>query len=158
MSDKKVLIVMGSDSDMSVMQKAGEILDEFGIGYDIKIASAHRAPNFLHKLIKESEESGVKVFIAGAGMAAHLAGVIASLTIKPVIGVPLGGSKLKGNDALLSTVQMPSGIPVATVAIDGSKNAAHLAVQILAIEDEDLKEKLDNFRLDQEQKIIEKNK
>lgn len=155
---KKVLIVMGSDSDMPIMKKATDIFKEFGVEFDIKVASAHRSPNFTHKLIKEAEANGVEVFIAGAGMAAHLAGVVASLTVKPVIGVPIAGSKLEGEDALYSTVQMPPGIPVATVAIDGSKNAAYLAVSILATCDESLNKKLLEYRKNQEQKIIEKNK
>ncbi len=155
---KKVLIVMGSDSDMPIMKKACDVLKEFGVEFDVKIASAHRSPNFTHKLIKEAEENGVEVFIAGAGMAAHLAGVVASLTIKPVIGVPIASGKLEGEDALYSTVQMPSGIPVATVAIDGSKNAGYLAVSILATCDEGLNKKLLDYRKNQEQKIIEKNK
>ncbi|MBT3393392.1 MAG: 5-(carboxyamino)imidazole ribonucleotide mutase [Elusimicrobiaceae bacterium] len=156
--NKKVLIVMGSDSDMPVMQKASDVLKEFGVEFAIKIASAHRSPNFTHKLIKEAEEGGVEVFIAGAGMAAHLAGVVASVTVKPVIGVPIASGKLEGEDALYSTVQMPSGIPVATVAIDGAKNAGYLAISILATCDEDLNKKLLEYRKAQEEKIIEKNK
>jgi phosphoribosylaminoimidazole carboxylase PurE protein len=152
----QVLILMGSESDAPVMQKAAEVLKEFGVSYEMKICSAHRSPAFLHKLMTEYKDA--EVFIAGAGMAAHLAGVVASLTVKPVIGVPLSGSKLNGLDALLSTVQMPSGIPVATVAIDGVKNASFLVLQILALKDEKLAARLTDYRKTQEEEIIEKNK
>jgi 5-(carboxyamino)imidazole ribonucleotide mutase len=151
----QVLILMGSESDKKVMDKAAEVLKDFGVSYEIKICSAHRSPNFLHKLMEDYRAA--KIFIAGAGMAAHLAGVVASLTEKPVIGVPLSGSALNGLDALLSTVQMPSGMPVATVAIDGAKNAAFLALQILALNDEDLSKKLIDYRARNEQEIINKN-
>ena len=152
----QVLILMGSESDAPVMQKAQEVLKDFGVSAETKICSAHRSPNFLHKLMAEYKDA--KVFIAGAGMAAHLAGVVASLTIKPVIGVPLSGSKLNGLDALLSTVQMPSGMPVAAVAIDGAKNAGFLALQILAANDEKLAAKLAACRKTQEEDIVKKNK
>ncbi|MDR0646719.1 MAG: 5-(carboxyamino)imidazole ribonucleotide mutase [Elusimicrobiota bacterium] len=152
----QVLILMGSESDAPVMQKAQEVLKEFGVSAETKICSAHRSPNFLHKIMADYKDADV--FIAGAGMAAHLAGVVASLTIKPVIGVPLSGSKLNGLDALLSTVQMPSGMPVATVAVDGAKNAGFLALQILALNDEILSEKISDFKKNQEQEIINKNK
>lgn len=131
-------IVMGSDSDLPVMKKAFSILDDFGVTYDVTIASAHRTPKKLADFVATEEEKGVGAFIAGAGMAAALPGVVASLTLKPVIGVPLSGAKLDGMDALFSIVQMPSGIPVATVAIDGTKNAAFLAVEIGAVSDPDL--------------------
>ncbi|WP_428898123.1 5-(carboxyamino)imidazole ribonucleotide mutase/phosphoribosylamine--glycine ligase [Parelusimicrobium proximum] len=151
-----VAILMGSDSDLPVMEKAAKALTEYGISYDLKICSAHRSPNFLHKLMEEYKDA--KVFIAGAGMAAHLAGVVASLTVRPVIGVPLSGSKLNGLDALLSTVQMPPGMPVATVAVDGAKNAGVLAAQILAVENKELAAKLSAERKTQEEAIIAKNK
>ena len=130
-----VAIVMGSDSDLSVMKKAVEILNQFEVTYDVALASAHRTPEKLIDFVETQEEKGVAVFIAGAGMAAALPGVVASLTTKPVIGVPLSGNTLDGMDALLSIVQMPSGMPVATVAIDGAKNAALLAVQMGALSD-----------------------
>jgi phosphoribosylaminoimidazole carboxylase PurE protein len=152
----QVLILMGSESDASVMKNAADVLAYSGVSADVKICSAHRSPAFLHKLMEEYKDA--KVFIAGAGMAAHLAGVVASLTIKPVIGVPLSGSKLNGLDALLSTVQMPSGMPVATVAVDGAKNAGFLALQILALNDEKLAAKLTDYRKKQEEEILKKNK
>lgn len=117
-------IVMGSDSDLPVMKKAAEVLSGFGVTYDMAIASAHRTPKKLEEFILAQEEKGAACFIAGAGMAAALPGVVASMTLRPVIGVPLSGARLDGMDALFSIVQMPSGIPVATVAIDGAKNAA----------------------------------
>lgn len=140
-------IVMGSDSDLPVMKKAFSILDDFGVTYDVTIASAHRTPKKLADFVAEEEKKkGVGAFIAGAGMAAALPGVVASLTLKPVIGVPLSGAKLDGMDALFSIVQMPSGIPVATVAIDGTKNAAFLAVEIGAVSDKALFEKYKAYR------------
>ncbi|WP_424244059.1 phosphoribosylaminoimidazole carboxylase PurE protein [Elusimicrobium posterum] len=156
MSNPKVAILMGSASDVPVMQKAADVLKEFGVEADFKICSAHRSPNYLHKLMEEY--SSVKVFIAGAGMAAHLAGVVCSLTVRPVIGVPLSGSALNGMDALLATVQMPPGMPVATVAIDGAKNAGFLALEMLAMSDEELSKKLQTYRKAQEEDIISKNK
>ncbi len=140
----RVCIFMGSESDRKVMEETCRILDGFGVGYELKVASAHRTPHLVESYVKDAEEKGVKVFIAGAGMAAHLAGAVAARTKLPVIGVPLDGSSLNGLDALLSTVQMPSGIPVATMAIGkaGAKNAAYLAVQILALTDQELADKL----------------
>jgi 5-(carboxyamino)imidazole ribonucleotide mutase len=152
----KVLIFMGSESDMPVMKKAQDILNDFGVSNETCICSAHRSPGYLYKLMQDFKKA--KVFIAGAGMAAHLAGVVASLTERPVIGVPLSSGSLNGFDALLSTVQMPPGMPVATVAVDGSKNAAFLAIQMLALNDEDLKQKLTDFRVKTEQDIVKKNK
>ena len=133
----KVLILMGSDSDLSVMEKAAKLLEEFNIPYKMTVSSAHRTPERTLKLIKDAEKSGVKVIIAGAGAAAHLAGVVASHTTLPVIGVPIDSSPLKGIDALYSTVQMPPGIPVATMAVGkgGAKNSAIFAAQILGLED-----------------------
>jgi len=144
----KVLIVMGSDSDLPVMEETAGILKEFGLPYLMTVASAHRTPEKTLRIVKDAEKKGVEVIIAGAGMAAHLPGVIASHTILPVIGIPLDASPLKGMDALLSIVQMPPGIPVATVAIGkaGAKNAAILAVQILALKDSALSKKLIEHR------------
>ncbi len=130
----KVLILMGSDSDITVMEGAAEVLDEYGIKYAMTVASAHRTPERVRKLVKDAEKKGAQAIICGAGMAAHLAGAVAAETVLPVIGVPLNASPLNGFDALISTVQMPPGIPVATVAIGkaGAKNAGHLAAQIVA--------------------------
>ena len=139
-------IVMGSDSDLPAMKKAFEILDGFGVTYDVAIASAHRTPKKLSEFVAAEEEKGAGAFIAGAGMAAALPGVVASLTLRPVIGVPLSGAKLDGMDALFSIVQMPSGIPVATVAIDGTKNAAFLAIEIGAVSDRELYRKYKEYR------------
>jgi 5-(carboxyamino)imidazole ribonucleotide mutase len=138
---KSVLILMGSDSDLPVMKKSADVLKEFGVAHRLAVASAHRSPERARKLVSEAEREGCRVFIAGAGGAAHLAGFVAAHTVRPVIGVPIL-SALKGLDSLLSTVQMPSGVPVATVAVDGAANAGYLAVQILAASDDDLKEKL----------------
>ena len=138
----KVGIIMGSDSDLKVMSKAAVMLEELGIEYEMTIISAHREPDELIEWTRGAEDRGIKVMIAGAGMAAALPGVVASQTVLPVIGVPIAGSNLDGMDALLSIVQMPSGIPVATVAINGSKNAAYLALQIMAIKHGEIKEEL----------------
>lgn len=153
-----VAIVMGSDSDLSVMKKAVEILNQFEVTYDVALASAHRTPEKLIDFVETQEEKGVAVFIAGAGMAAALPGVVASLTTKPVIGVPLSGNTLDGMDALLSIVQMPSGMPVATVAIDGAKNAALLAVQMGALSDAVLCDQYKAYRDNMAKSIYEKDK
>lgn len=150
-------IIMGSDSDLPVMKKAFGILDDFGVSYDVTIASAHRTPEKLADFVASEEKKGADVFIAGAGMAAALPGVVASLTIKPVIGVPLSGANLDGMDALLSIVQMPSGIPVSTVAIDGAKNAAFEAIEIGALSDKDLAEKYKACREKAAKEIYEKD-
>ena len=144
----KVLIVMGSDSDLSVMEESRKVLDDFGIENKITVASAHRSPERVKKLVKDAEKKGVEVIIAGAGMAAHLAGVIASHTVLPVIGVPINASSLGGLDALLSTVQMPPGVPVATVTVGkaGAKNAAVLAAQIIARKDNTITKKLRAYK------------
>lgn len=139
---KKVGIVMGSDSDMPVMSKAAAILDKLGVEYEMKIISAHREPDVFFEYAKTAEEKGFKVIIAGAGMAAHLPGMCAAIFPMPVIGVPMSGKNLDGQDALYSIVQMPPGIPVATVAIDGGMNAAILAARILAVSDAALLERL----------------
>lgn len=143
-----VLILMGSPSDESVMVDTANTLDKFGINYRMTVASAHRTPEKVKTLVADAEKSGCKVYIAGAGWAAHLAGVVASLTIKPVIGVPIPSSPLRGLDSLLSTVQMPGGIPVATVALGngGAQNAALLAVSILSLNNDALKAKLEGYR------------
>lgn len=140
----KVLVLMGSDSDMDVMQGAAEVLGDFGVPFDMTVASAHRSPERVTALVADAEKKGAEVIIAGAGMAAHLAGVVASHTVLPVIGVPLAVSPLGGLDALLSTAQMPPGVPVATVAIGraGARNAAFLALRILARKDRALLRKL----------------
>ena len=144
----KVLIVIGSDTDLSVMEEAKKVLSEFGVKARLAIASAHRTPRKVVSLVKDAEKEGIEVIIAGAGYAAHLAGAIAAQTTLPVIGVPLEGSSLLGLDALLSTVQMPSGIPVATVAIGkvGAKNAGILAAEILALSDKDISVALKDWR------------
>ena len=139
-----VAILMGSKSDLEAMQAGAEILGNFGIRYEIKISSAHRTPEATRSYVENAVERGCQVFIAGAGLAAHLAGAIAAHTTRPVIGVPMEGGPLKGFDALLSTVQMPAGVPVASVAIGktGARNAAYLAAQILALADGDLAERV----------------
>ncbi|MDQ6961794.1 MAG: 5-(carboxyamino)imidazole ribonucleotide mutase [Mariprofundaceae bacterium] len=143
----QVLILMGSKSDMPVMQKAADTLDEFGVSYEMLIRSAHRTPVETVEAVTEADKNGCQVFICGAGMAAHLAGVVAAHTVKPVIGVPLASGALQGQDALLATVMMPPGIPVATVAIGGAKNAAILAVQMIAAGNEKLSEALRQARI-----------
>ena len=144
----KVLVLMGSESDRAVMDKTTETLNKLGIPARLEVASAHRSPDRVRELIAEGERSGVKVFICGAGMAAHLAGLVAAHTVRPVIGVPLAGSELKGFDSLLATVQMPRGVPVATVAVGGhgAVNAAILAAQILALEDGQIEDRLHRMR------------
>jgi phosphoribosylaminoimidazole carboxylase PurE protein len=138
----KVLILMGSASDAETMREAGKVLDSYGIPWEMTVASAHRSPERAHTLAKTAEAEGFSVIVAGAGAAAHLAGVVASVTVLPVIGVPLPGSPLQGFDALLATVQMPAGVPVATVAVGkaGAQNAGHLAAQILSVADPALRE------------------
>lgn len=153
-----VCIVMGSDSDAQVMSQACAALDEAKIPYEMKVASAHRSPERTKQVVTEAERDGAAVFIAGAGMAAHLPGVVASLTTKPVIGVPLAGSALQGFDALLAIAQMPPGIPVATVAVGGARNAGMLAAQILAVGDGDLAERLKRQRADMATAVAEKSK
>ena len=149
MSAIKVLILTGSKSDRPTVEKAGRVLEEFGVPYRLLVRSAHRAPEATVQAVRAAESDGCQVFICAAGMAAHLAGAVAAHTIRPVIGVPIASGPLQGQDALLSTVMMPSGIPVATVAINGAANAALLAVQILAQHDETLAEKLRRARSEQ---------
>lgn len=143
---KKVGLVMGSTSDLPVVEKAIAVLQEYGVPMEVRVLSAHRCPDEAREFAASARASGFSVLIAAAGMAAHLAGALAANTTLPVIGIPCAGAKLDGMDALLSTVQMPSGIPVATVAVDGAKNAALLAIQILAVTDDALAAKLDAAR------------
>ncbi len=144
MSKPFVAVLMGSDSDLPILQSTLEVLDALGISNEVKITSAHRTPAATHAYVKDADARGCAVFIAAAGLAAHLAGTVAGLTLKPVIGIPLDAGPLQGMDALLSTVQMPGGIPVASVAIGkaGAKNAAYLAAQILALSDPALAERI----------------
>ena len=154
---KKVGLIMGSDSDLPIVEKAVAILKELGIEYEAHIYSAHRTPKEVDEFTSSAYENGFGAIIAFAGMAAHLAGAVAARTVLPVIGVPCKSSNLDGLDALLSTVQMPTGIPVATVAIDGAANAAMLAIQILAVEDSALATKLDDARRAGAEKVLAKN-
>lgn len=142
----KVAVIMGSDSDFPILKPAVELLKEFGIESDVIVASAHRTPERVRDYATNAEKEGVGAFIVAAGAAAHLAGVVASYTTLPVIGIPVNATPLNGMDALLSTVQMPSGIPVATMAVNGAKNAAIFAAEIFAVTDNDLKEKLSAYR------------
>jgi len=142
MESIKVLILMGSKNDLPIMEKASTVLDEYGVPNKTLVRSAHRTPEATAQAVKDAEAAGCQVFICAAGMAAHLAGVVASKTVKPVIGVPIASGALQGQDALLSTVMMPPGIPVATVAINGARNAGLLAVQMLAQDDAALAGKL----------------
>ncbi len=155
---KKIGIIMGSDSDLPVVEKAMTTLDEFGVPYEVHVYSAHRTPAEAKEFAETAREKGFGALICAAGKAAHLAGAAAAASTLPVIGIPVKSSTLDGLDALLSTVQMPGGIPVATVAIDGAQNAALLAVQILAVTDEDLAAKLDAQRKEAAKKVLEKNK
>ncbi len=139
-------IIMGSDSDLPVMSKAAEMLEKFGVDYEITIVSAHRTPDRMYKYAKEAEKRGIKVIIAGAGGAAHLPGMVASLTHLPVIGVPIKTSSLNGLDSLLSIVQMPAGIPVATVAINNAENAALLALSIISTFNQEIAQKLKDYK------------
>ncbi len=150
-------IIMGSDSDLKVMQKAIDVCKEFEIPFEVKIISAHRTPEVHAEYSKTAASRGIKVIIAAAGMAAHLPGVTAGQTHLPVIGVPIKGKSLEGNDALYSIVQMPPGIPVATVAIDGAKNAGLLAVQMLAISDDELRGKFISYKKEMAEASMRKN-
>lgn len=154
-----VAVLMGSDSDLPVMQSTFDVLSKLEISYEAKITSAHRTPAATHAYVKDADERGCIVFVAAAGLAAHLAGTVAGLTLKPVIGVPLDAGPLKGMDSLLSTVQMPGGIPVATVAIGkaGAKNAGYLAAQILAVSDAGLAERIRAEREENARGVLEKD-
>lgn len=143
---KPILVISASDSDLDTMKEAGKVLEEFGVSYDLTISSAHRSPERSVKLVEEFHKSGGKIIICGAGLAAHLAGVVAAHFPLPVIGIPLGNGPLAGQDALYATVQMPPGIPVATVGIGNAKNAGLLAVQILATSDKGLEEKMIEYK------------
>ena len=153
----KVSIIMGSTSDLGVMEKAAKLLDEFEIPFEINALSAHRTPEEVEKFAKGAKDRGIKVIIAGAGMAAHLPGVIAAMTPLPVIGVPINAS-LSGFDSILAILQMPPGIPVATVAVNGAMNAAILAMQMMATGDEKLMQKLVGYKESLKQKIVQANK
>ena len=155
---KKVGIIMGSDSDLPVVEKAINTLKEYEVPFEVHVFSAHRTPVEARDFSVNARKNGFGAIIAAAGMAAHLAGAIAANTTLPVIGIPVKSKNLDGLDALLSTVQMPTGIPVATVAIDGAANAALIAVQILAVSDEALAKKLDEARIAGAEKVLEKNK
>ena len=155
---KKVGILMGSDSDLPVVEKAIDTLKSFGVPYEVHVYSAHRTPQHVHEFTAQARENGFGVLIAAAGKAAHLAGSVAAGTTLPVIGIPIKSSTLDGLDALLSTVQMPGGIPVATVAIDGAQNAALLAVQMRGIEDPEIAAKLNAQRAEAAEKVLKKNK
>ena len=154
---KKVAIIMGSDSDLPVVKDAVKELKKFNVPYEVHVMSAHRTPEQASEFSKNAVKNGFGVIIAAAGKAAHLAGAMAANTVLPIIGIPIKSSTLDGLDALLSTVQMPSGMPVATVAIDGAQNAALLAIQMLAISDPQLHDKLSEFRSKATQKVLDKN-
>ena len=155
---KKVGIIMGSDSDLPIVEKAIDTLKQYGVPFEVHVYSAHRTPTEAKEFSANARKNGFGAIIAAAGMAAHLAGAVAANTTLPVIGIPVKSKSLDGMDALLSTVMMPTGMPVATVAIDGAANAALLAIQMLAIEDGDLALKLDNSRAEGAKKVLEKNK
>lgn len=155
---KKVAVIMGSDSDLPVVEKAINTLKEYDVPHEVHVFSAHRTPSECADFVKSAKENGFGVIIAAAGMAAHLAGAAAANTTLPVIGIPIKSNKLDGIDALLSTVMMPSGMPVATVAIDGAVNAALLSVQILAVSDEELSKKLAEKRAEGKEKVLQKNR
>lgn len=152
-----VAIIMGSDSDLKIMQDAAKVMEEFGIPYDLDIISAHRTPQRAMEFAANAHKNGLKVIIAAAGLAAHLAGSIAAHTSLPVIGVPIAGGSLNGVDSLYSTVMMPPGIPVATVAINGAKNAGLLAIQILALNNPELQDKITGYKKKMENEVIAKS-
>lgn len=154
---KKVAVIMGSDSDFAVVQKAVLKLKEFGVPYEVRVMSAHRTPDEAAEFSKNAKSNGFGVIIAAAGMAAHLGGVLAAHTTLPVIGIPIKAAALDGMDALLATVMMPPGVPVATVGVDGAANAALLAIQMLAISDETLSKKLDDMKSDMAKVVIQKD-
>ena len=151
---KKVAVIMGSDSDLPIVEKGINVLRDYGIPFEVHVYSAHRTPLEAAEFVSNAKKNGFGVIIAAAGMAAHLAGAVAANTLLPVIGIPISSKNIGGMDALLSTVQMPSGIPVATVAIDGAVNAATLAVQILSVFDEQLAQKLNQTREEGRQKVL----
>lgn len=153
----KVAIIMGSKSDYPVVEKAESICIEFGVEYETRIISAHRTPRIAEEFASKAEEKGIEVIIAAAGKAAHLGGVLAAYTAMPVIGLPIKSSTMDGLDSLLSMVQMPKGIPVATVAIDGAENAALLAVQILSVKYPELREKMKGYKIKMEEEIVKQD-
>ena len=155
---KKIAIIMGSDSDLPIVERGINVLREYGVPFEVHVYSAHRTPTEAAEFVKGAEKNGFGVIIAAAGMAAHLAGAVAANTVLPVIGIPISSKNTGGVDALLSTVQMPSGIPVATVAIDGATNAALLAMEILALSEQSLAEKLKEAREAGARKVLAKNK
>ncbi len=154
----KVAIVMGSDSDLDVTKGALKVLKKFGVDYDVRVISAHRTPQEAHDFAQNAQKNGYEVIIAVAGKAAHLAGVMAGISTLPVIGLPIKSSTMDGLDSLLSVVQMPSGVPVATVAINGADNAGLLAVQILSVKYDELKEKFHAYKEEMRQAVVEKDK
>lgn len=160
MSNDFVAILMGSDSDLPLVNNTLEVLNKFNVKYEVKITSAHRTPEVIKNYVKDAEARGCKVFICAAGLAAHLAGAVAAMTVKPVIGIPVDCGPLNGVDALYSTVMMPGGIPVATVAVGkaGAKNAGYLAAQIIAVADDDLSKKLRQERQQCAEDVIAKDK
>ncbi len=153
----EIAIVMGSDSDWRIMQQANEVIQEFGLSCEVEVLSAHRTPEKMLGWAKQASQNGTRVIIAGAGGAAHLPGMIASITSLPVIGVPVSLANLEGMDSLLSIVQMPAGVPVATVSIDGAKNAGLLALRILAVSNPDLEKQMDEFRTQLANQVETKN-
>lgn len=159
MTTPLVALLMGSDSDLPTVKEACTVLGNFGVPFDVRVLSAHRSPEALVAFVRQAEQNGVRVFIAAAGGAAHLAGVVAAHTLRPVIGIPIQSSALNGLDSLLSTVQMPGGIPVATMAIGtaGARNAALFAVQVLALSDGHLLEKLRKQRAEQVEQVLQKD-
>jgi 5-(carboxyamino)imidazole ribonucleotide mutase len=159
MKIKQVGIIMGSKSDLPVMQKAIDILKEFGVGSDVKIVSAHRTPKVMFEYAKNAKKNGIKVIIAGAGGAAHLPGMVASISTLPIIGVPIKSrNSIDGWDSILSILQMPEGVPVATVALNGASNAGIIAAQILGIEDAEISKKLTQYKENLKEKVIKTNK
>ena len=159
MKMKQVGIIMGSKSDLPVMQKAIDILKEFGVGSDVKIVSAHRTPEVMFEYAKNAKKNGIKVIIAGAGGAAHLPGMVASISTLPIIGVPIKSrNSIDGWDSILSILQMPEGVPVATVALNGASNAGIIAAQILGIEDVEISKKLTQYKENLKEKVIKTNK
>lgn len=154
----KIAVIMGSDSDLKVVEKGLAILKEFNIEYEARVISAHRTPDIAADFAKNAKKNGFDVIIAAAGKAAHLGGVLAAMTTLPVIGIPIKTSLMGGMDSLLSIVQMPKGIPVATVAVDGAENAAILAIQMIALREESLMKKLEEYKVKMEKEVIEKDK
>ena len=154
----KVAVIMGSDSDLGVVEKCLKVLKEFGVEYEARVISAHRTPRQAEEFARNAKANGFEVIIAAAGKAAHLGGVLAAMTTLPVIGIPIKTSLMGGMDSLLSIVQMPKGIPVATVAVDGAENAALLAIQMMALKDKDLDKKLEDYKVKMEEEVVEKDK